>query len=477
MAYVVKRGNSYRIEFFEGRDKNSGKKGKRTVITWKPQVGLTPAKEKKALEAFIRELENKRQGGIDISQNRQTFEEYADYVLTLKEKKLKPKTIADYRVLLPRINAAIGHLAIKDINARHLNNFYMNLQEDGIKRTQTTASAKPTLAEMVKKKQYSHSEIARLAGISDTTVWSALHGKSIRGTNAAAIASAMGIQTNRLFTLSHTSAKLSNNTVLHYHRFISMVFQQAVKESLIDINPAAKTEKPSLTKSAPNYLQPDELADVLQKLDCLDETQMVWRVYFNVMAVTGCRRSELCGLHWSNISLQMGRIKIERALVYIPQKGLIEGSTKTEDVRFLNIPPETVELLKSWQAVQNSHHRKIGQAWNGTTDTEPMGTDYVFTNSFGKPLHPDSVSKWMRDFSLKHLDKIITPHSFRHSAASILIASGFDVVTVSKQLGHSDPTTTQKIYAHLIEEQQANVSDCIANAILRSAKNKSIKQA
>ena len=45
-----------------------------------------------------------------------------------------------------------------------------------------------------------------------------------------------------------------------------------------------------------------------------------------------------------------------------------------------------------------------------------------------------------------------------------------DVVTVSKQLGHANTTTTENIYAHMIEENKARAAECIADSILRRTK-------
>lgn len=64
----------------------------------------------------------------------------------------------------------------------------------------------------------------------------------------------------------------------------------------------------------------------------------------------------------------------------------------------------------------------------------------------------------------------INPHAFRHTAASILISKGVDIVTVSKMLGHANTSTTTNIYSHLIDESKHKATECIADAILRKGK-------
>lgn len=51
--------------------------------------------------------------------------------------------------------------------------------------------------------------------------------------------------------------------------------------------------------------------------------------------------------------------------------------------------------------------------------------------------------------------------------ASVLLANGTDIVTVSKQLGHASVNTTESFYSHIIEENKAKASECIADVLLR----------
>ena len=82
-------------------------------------------------------------------------------------------------------------------------------------------------------------------------------------------------------------------------------------------------------------------------------------------------------------------------------------------------------------------------------------------------MHPGSIGSCLNKFSARHGLPHINPHAFRHTAASVLIASGIDVVTVAKMLGHSQVSTTDNIYAHIIEEERTKASECLADVILR----------
>lgn len=56
------------------------------------------------------------------------------------------------------------------------------------------------------------------------------------------------------------------------------------------------------------------------------------------------------------------------------------------------------------------------------------------------------------------LPSFLTFHDLRHAAASRLIAAGLSPVTVAAVLGHEDPTTTMRVYAHMFDRQRTDES-------------------
>lgn len=90
----------------------------------------------------------------------------------------------------------------------------------------------------------------------------------------------------------------------------------------------------------------------------------------------------------------------------------------------------------------------------------------MFTRDNGLPLHPDTISGWFHKFVMKNNLPDVTIHSLRHTNASLLIANGINLTTVSKRLGHANTATTTKIYAHAIrsaDEIAADTLDDILN--------------
>ena len=86
----------------------------------------------------------------------------------------------------------------------------------------------------------------------------------------------------------------------------------------------------------------------------------------------------------------------------------------------------------------------------------------VFVHEDGTPIHPQRPHRWFTEFLARHSLPKITYHQLRHTNASLLIAAGVDVVTLSGRLGHVDRTITLNTYSHILkskEEQAANSMD------------------
>lgn len=123
-----------------------------------------------------------------------------------------------------------------------------------------------------------------------------------------------------------TGVTLSNCTIRRYHRFISIVLSQAVKEGLIPMNVAARAEPPKVEKHEPNYLQPTTIPLML---DALEREPLKWRMLVHLMLVTGARRGEILSLKWENVDFDNSRIYICRSISYTPDRGVYESTPKT----------------------------------------------------------------------------------------------------------------------------------------------------
>lgn len=449
-----KTGTSYKITVTAGRDMEG--KQIRHFLTWKPAPGMTERQIAKAVQKAAMDFEQQIEQGF-IVDNRQTFAEYADYVLKLKERAgAKHRTIYMYKDLLVRINKAIGHLKLCEIRPQHLNSFYNNLSEKGLRVNKDRAYAAIDLSELLISKGFTRDALAKAAGVSPTTITAACRNQKIKLIKAEVIAKALNKKTTDIFKIERDTSPLSNKTILEYHRLISTIMDQADKEMLIPFNPASKATPPKQTPHEVNYFQPMDISKILT---CLDEEPIKWRTAVHLLIITGCRRGEIAGLKWSKVDFENSQIKVDTTLLYSCDIGVYEDTTKTRTTRFVKLPAETMVLLKKYQSWYLELKFKNGDQWHDT--------GYVFVQDNGKPMHPDSLTSWLGHFAKRHGLPHINPHAFRHTMASILINNGKDIVSVSKRLGHARTSTTIDIYSHIIKEADELAADCIADVVLR----------
>ena len=452
--YTGKDGLTYRITVYAGFD-TQGKRI-RHRMSYRPTPGMTPRQIEKAAQKAAMDFERSIEQGFALD-NRQTFAEYAAYVMDLKRRTgTKARTLDRYQDMMVRINQAIGHIKLADLRPQHLNSFYKNLAEPGIRMGGGSAKAKIDMVTWLKKNKLSRGKLAEKAGISAATVGVAVKGESIKIEKAQAIAQAMEKKVDEVFKVEKNMEPLADKTILEHHRLISTILAQEEKEMLVPYNAAAKATPPRTTKKDPNYFQPETISAILE---ALESEPLKWRLITHLLIVTGCRRGEIMGLKWEKVDFENSRVKIDRALVSSKSKGVFEESTKTSDIRHLALPRETMDLLRQHKREQLRLQLANGDRW--------LHTGYVFTQDNGDHMNPDSITGWLKDFSTRHGLPHINPHAFRHTVASVLLANGTDIVTVSKQLGHASITTTESFYSHIIEENKAKAADCIANVLIR----------
>jgi integrase len=151
--------------------------------------------------------------------------------------------------------------------------------------------------------------------------------------------------------------------------------------------------------------------------------------------------------------LDKAELRVERSLEQT-RAGLRFKPPKTRSGRrAVSLATSTVELLRAHRRQQAEQRLKAGA---GRITDE----DLVFSRADGSPYPPDTLSRdWWR------LGTGVELHSLRHWHASALIASGMDVVAVSKRLGHSSPTITLSVYAHLFHSNDRRAAEAIEKAL------------
>lgn len=256
-----------------------------------------------------------------------------------------------------------------------------------------------------------------------------------------------------------TGGKLSNKTILEHHRLISTVLEQACKENLVPFNVAKKATLPKAEQKEVNYFQPEQIQAIVE---ALNHEPIKWKTLVHLLIITGARRGEILGLKWKNIDFKNNRIYICNNILYSPDIGVYEDTPKTEkSKRYVSLPSDTMQLLKDYKKYQTAERLRLGSYY--------QNRGFVFTNEAGNPLHPGSVTHYLRNFSKEYNLPHINAHAFRHTMASMLYFNGIDSVSISHRLGHAQVSTTANIYAHIMEAADQKNADVLADIFLKKA--------
>ena len=328
MATVEKRGKSYRITVAAGIDLNG--KQIRHRMNWTPDEKLTLRQVEKELNRQIVRFEEQVKIGQSSADGNIRFADFAErYMTDYGNLSLKPTTLSNYKRNLVRINQAIGHIRLKDLTPMHIQSFYRNLQEEGI-RQHTTATATPALVEWISQRGTSKSAFARSAGVTHQTVNQALKGNPVNLASAEKIATVVGLEVKELFVINTDTTPLAPATIHAYHRTISSILERAVKWKCIPSNPAERAELPSLAGHKARYL--DE-PDAKRMLQLLQDEPIKWRAPIIFDLLSGLRRAELLGLRWQDINLDDGVVHIVQTSNYVSGKERSANRSKPVLVR------------------------------------------------------------------------------------------------------------------------------------------------
>lgn len=472
MAQIIKRGNTYTIRVSAGFD-SKGKRIKKN-LSWSPDPGMTPKQIEKELSQQTAMFEKKVTSGSVID-SKIRFSDFADkWMKEHAEKQLAPKTVYEYRRLLIRINEAIGHIRLDKLRPYHLMEFYNNLSEEGVRDSRRFVAISDLNA-IVNEFPKNREQLADLARIHANTLRSACMGNAISEKSAQGLSSALGGKVTDYFKRSDAGTALTGNTIKHYHKLISTILNKAVMWQIIELNPCVRVETPKMSTVESRYLDEEGARRIIEALE-IEPIQ--FRTMITLLIYSGFRRGELGGLQWPDIDFDNNVIHVRRVTQYLPHQGVFVKETKNKgSARTIKISSIAFVMLKQFKTWQDTERLRLGEAWQSAyreiakeNKKKYQRIEWLFTTWNGMPIFPDTITRQFKDFTVRNNLPYVGIHGLRHTNATLQIASGVNIRTVSNRLGHTQTSTTSNIYTHAIQSADAAAAEIIENLINRSEK-------
>lgn len=172
----------------------------------------------------------------------------------------------------------------------------------------------------------------------------------------------------------------------------------------------------------------------------------LYRALVFVLAYGGLRWGEACALRRGRCDIGRMRLEIVESLSEVNGK-VVFGPTKTYSRRDARIPAFVAALL-------DEHLQQF---------TGPAANALVFTSSHGEALRGPNFRRrvWAPALREAGLPAKLRLHDLRHTCASLLVSRGASVKAVASQLGHSTPTVTLNVYAHLFADDLDRLYDAL----------------
>jgi len=227
---------------------------------------------------------------------------------------------------------------------------------------------------------------------------------------------------------------LSDKSIRNYLGPLSACMASAVREGLIRHNPTRDADLPH-RPSADDVENEDTRAMTSEQLAAL-LTVIPPRhgVFFRLLAATGLRISEAIALQWRHLDLDgpSPHVKVRRGVV----RGTLGPPKSRYSRREVPLDTELVQALRTLQEETD---------WPGQEDL-------VFPASNGAYLHVGNLRRRVLKPAREKAElDWVGFHTFRHTCASLLFASGRNAVQVQRWLGHHSAAFTLSRYVHLLD--------------------------
>lgn len=243
---------------------------------------------------------------------------------------------------------------------------------------------------------------------------------------------------------------LSPKTLKEHKLIINSVLKEAVKNDLISKNPCEFVKLPSIQHREPTFYTKQQVSELLT---AIENEELYPLIYLTI--IFGLRRSEVLGLKWDSIDFDRKFITIKHTVVNY--RGAVEkDTTKNKTSRRTYPMNDYVEkMLLDIKRKENDNRCLFGK--------EYINNDYIFKWKNGKQYSPDYItakfSKLLKQNNLPH----IRFHDLRHTCASLLIDSNYQLKDIQEWLGHADIQTTANIYGHIDIERKKSISNSMVD--------------
>lgn len=270
---------------------------------------------------------------------------------------------------------------------------------------------------------------------------------------------------------------IASSTLERIRATLRSALSEAVRQGLIDTNPALRVRLPKPSRARPVVWT--ETREIAWRETGARPTVAVWTrqhlatflastkndphfALWWLVALTGLRRGEVAALRWTDIDLDAATLTVHEQLIVVDGQDLLGPPKSASSRRTIALDKVTVGVLRGlWR-----QYRKLLKATGRNRD------GYVFVDANGRRLRPDYLTRRLAKLIAECGLPPVRLHDLRHGAASLALAAGVDLKVVQEMLGHSSIVTTADIYTSVLAEAAYAAAEASANFVLDAARDR-----
>lgn len=194
-------------------------------------------------------------------------------------------------------------------------------------------------------------------------------------------------------------------------------------------------------------------------MNCVEQMDFQTHVTFRIIAYTGMRQGEVCGLRWSDFDEINQSLAVKRTVSRGKDYKKVIQSTKTaSSERIIPIDDVTAALLREWKQEQ----RRVMFALGFNTNSKDQYIITNETNDFQYSQYPYTRLKRIR--KLFDIDEI-TVHGLRHTHCTLLLEAGISLKEVQDRMGHEDTDMVLEVYSHINKKSKPKIGNAFADFV------------
>lgn len=426
MASIRERNGHYQITVSLGYDIY----GKKLIETasFTPDPTRTEKQQERDLQQFARKFEEEVKSGIAQDGRRISFKAFSERWLTeYATTNLQPGTITKYKQELEsKINPAIGHYKLSDLKPGILNSFFAGLAREGARK-----DGKPG--------GYSKASITKTRNVVSAILRTATEWELIDRNPCEKVKLTAGAETAeqiKFFTPEQAKTFLS---------YIETPYS-------LKISGHQRVDDTGIPYTVGDYELHKEIPEQI-------------RILFNLAIYTGLRKGEILALKFSDVNPDLDIISISKAATVVNGVQICKQPKTKMSVRSITIPHSLTLRILALRKTREQFKADVGSFW--------QGDDWIFAQDNGQMMNYSTPYQALQDVLRRYNANkppeeqlpMIPFHGLRHTAATLLIAAGVDVRTISARLGHALTSTTLNIYIHALKESDHKAASAISRLL------------